>query len=121
MSNPLLYLRFGVLLAVLAVATACASNPELDPRRLQQAQTAIQEAREVNAGRHAAGTIARAEERLTMAREAVDDGDEKRARYLLEESAVLAELAEAQALERDSELALAQIRNSLAVLEQRLN
>jgi outer membrane PBP1 activator LpoA protein len=109
----------GPLLLALAVA-GCASTPELDPRQVQQAQIAIEEAKEVNAGRHAAGDLARAEERLATAHEAIEDGDEERARWLLNESVVLAELAEAKALERDSELALAQIRDNMSVLEDRL-
>jgi len=114
------YLRM-MLPAVMAVGlAACASTPEIDPRRIQQAEIAIQEAKEVNAGRHAAGTLARAEERLTTARTAIDQGDEERAEFLIDESVALAELAEAQALERDSELALAQIRENLTVLEREL-
>ena len=112
--------RLVLPLAFAAAVAACASDPEIDPRQLQQAQMSIEEAKEVNAGRHAAGELARAEERLAMAHEAIDNGDEQRARYLLDESVALAELAEAKALERDSERALAQIRNNLRALEEQL-
>lgn len=121
MKAVLTHCKLVIPLALMAVLGACASNPELDPRQLQQAETAIQEAKEVNAGRHAAGTLARAEERLAVAREAIDNGDEQRARYLVEEAIVLAELAEARALEGDSQRALAQIRENLNVLEESLN
>lgn len=120
MNNSRKHLRNIVPLVLAVGLAACASSPEIDPRRIQQAQIAIEEAKEVNAGRHAAGTLARAEERLNMARRAIDDGDEQRARFLLDESVALAQLAEAQALERDSELALAQIRENLNVLEREL-
>lgn len=120
MNERLKFLRLAGPLALAAVMAACASNPELDPRQVQQAQIAIEEAKEVNAGRHAAADLARAEERLAGAHEAIEQGDEQRARWLLDQSVVLAELAEAKALERDSELALAQIRDNMSVLEDRL-
>ena len=120
MIDPRKHLRMMLPMAVAAGLAACASTPEIDPRRIQEAEISIQEAKEVNAGRHAAGTLARAEERLTQARTAIDDGDEERAEFLINESVALAELAEAQALERDSELALAQIRENLTVLEREL-
>lgn len=121
METKTAYLRIAIPLAFAATLTACASTPELDPRQLQRAEIAIDEAKEVNAGRHSAGVLARAEERLNMAREAIEDGDEQEARFLVDEALVLAELAEARALARDSELALNQIRENLTVLEQRLN
>lgn len=120
MKNTTVYTRFLVPLALAAVVTGCASNPELDPREVQQARRAIEEAKEVNAGRHAAGTLARAEERLNMAQQAIDNGREEQARHLVQQAAVLAELAEARALERDSEQALAQIRENLAALQERI-
>lgn len=114
------HVRTVLPLALAGLLAACASTPDIDPRLMQQARIAIEEAREVNAGRHAPTTLARAEERLNAAQEAINDGDEERARYLIDESVVLAELAEAQALERDSEQALAQIRQNLRTLEQQL-
>lgn len=107
--------------AAALLLAACATTPDVDPRQVQQAEIAIDEAKEVNASRFAAGTLARAEERLMDAREAMEADDNDRARRLLEESVVLAELAEAKALEKDSEQSLAQIRENLNVLEQRLN
>jgi hypothetical protein len=113
--------RWAWAAAVAVLLTACASSPEVDPRQIQQAEIAIDEAQEVNASRFAAGTLARAEERLMDAREAMDRDDNDRARRLLEEAVVLAELAEARALEKNSEQSLAQIRENLNVLEERLN
>lgn len=120
MKDNIGHLRLVVPATLLALATACASTPEIDPRQLQQAEIAIDEAKEVNAGRHAAGTLARAEERLAMAKEAIDDGDEQKARFMVNEAIVLADLAEARALERDSELALKQIRDNLGALREQL-
>lgn len=119
MNARLKYLRIAFPLALVVVA-ACASTPELDPRQVQQAQIAIEEAKEVNAGRHAADVLARAEERLAGAHEAIEAGDAERAQWLLNESVALAQLAEARALERDSQQALAQIQDNMSVLEQQL-
>ena len=121
MNDTSVYARLAVPLAFVATLTACASTPDVDPRQIQQARTAVEEAKEVNAGRHAAGTLARAEERLAVAQEAIDAGRTERARYLLDEAVVLAELAEARALERDSEQALAQIQDNLAALQRELD
>ncbi|HEX7038348.1 MAG TPA: DUF4398 domain-containing protein [Pseudomonadales bacterium] len=119
MNARLKYLRIAVPLAAAAIA-ACASTPDVDPRRIQQARIAIEEAKEVNAGRHAADVLARAEERLAGARDAIEAGDGERAEWLLDEAVVLAQLAEARALERDSQQALAQIQDNMSVLEQQL-
>lgn len=119
MKARLKYLRIAFPLTVAAIA-ACASTADIDPRQVQQAQIAIEEAKEVNAGRHAADVLARAEGRLAGAHDAIEAGDGERAQWLLDEAVVLAQLAEARALERDSEQALAQIQDNMSVLEQQL-
>ncbi len=120
MPTTIRYLRLAVPLAFAAGITACASNPEIDPRELQRAQSAIQDAKQVNAGEYAAATLAHAQDRLEMARQAIDNGKEQKAHNLVDEAAVLAQLAQAEALKHDSEQSLAQIQDSLSALRDQL-
>ncbi len=87
---------------------------------MQQAQTSIQDAQDVNADKYAAATLARARDRLDMAHQAIDHGNGKQAHYLVEEATVLAQLAQAQALQHDSQQSLTQIEDNLKALKQRL-
>jgi hypothetical protein len=111
----------GMAASLLLILAACASNPEIDEREFERADTAVRQAREADDGRYAAALVARAEERLEQARREADAGNGEAALRKIDEAAVLAELAEATSLAEQSSVALAQVRESLTVLRERIN
>lgn len=121
MRQPATALWGSGLAAAALLLGACASTPDVDPRLVQQTETAIDEAREVDANRYAPRALARAEERLDRARDAMDEGEDAEARRLLQQAAVLAERAEAESLAEQSDQALTQIQENLAALRNQLD
>jgi hypothetical protein len=109
-----------LLVTVVASLTmsACSSKPDIDPRELELTRTAILEAKQVDAERHAAQALRVAEERLALARDRIDAGREDEAMRMLHEARVLAELAEAESLAQQTTQAAQAIQQSLSNLQK---
>lgn len=114
-------LRSILPLAAALAVSGCGSRAEVDPRELHQAQSAIEDAQQLDAGRPPAAVLREAEERLAVARRRVDEGHAEEALRLLREARVLATRAEAESLARQAVDAARSVEQSLSAMQRALD
>lgn len=98
---------------------ACAGDPAPDAE-MARAELAVSQAEDADAGTHAPGPYALAQDKLERARGAVADGDNVEARRLAEQAAADAELAEAQARSEVARQNAAELRANIGTLREEL-
>ena len=106
----------GITLGV----AACAGDPAPDAE-MARADLAVSQAEDANAGTHAPGPYALAQDKLERARAAVGDGDNLAARRLAEQAAADAQLAEAQARSEVARQNAAELRANIGTLRDELD
>ena len=106
----------GITLGV----AACAGDPAPDAE-MARADLAVSQAEDANAGTHAPGPYALAQDKLERAREAVADDDNVAARRLAEQAAADAELAEAQARSEVARQNAAELRANIGTLREEVD
>ena len=105
------------LLAWAAVLPACASMPPPNDK-LAVAQTSIERAERANAVELAALPMRNAREKLSQAKQAINDKDNEKALRLAEQADADAQLAEAQAQTAKSDKAVADLEEGLRTLQE---
>jgi len=114
------YSTGALVVLVSALVAACGSVPEsqgLQARTdISQAELAIENANQSGAADKAAADLFQAREKLARAREALDDGDEIRARRLAQQARADARLAEARAEAQTEQEQAASVRETVEAM-----
>lgn len=112
--------KLTMILATGALATACASGPPPATSQIASAETSIQHARDDGAQQFAASALNDAQDKLTAARLASENGEHEQAKMLADEAKLDAEYASALAEQKEAEQALAEVRNGIRTLEEEI-
>ena len=108
--------------AVLALGSiaGCAGNQPAPSAAIDRAEQRIDEANRAEAQRYANRELNMAREKLTLAREAQQEGDEERAARLAQHAELDAVYAAAMADNQETQAAVQELRNSLETLQSEL-
>lgn len=105
----------------LLLLTGCASSVPRPSDRLSTTQAAIAAARDADASRTAPALLESAQNKLSNARDAIDQERFRKASWLLEEAEVEADLAKARAETADMQRALDKLHDNTESLQRRLD
>ncbi|WP_084005393.1 DUF4398 domain-containing protein [Gilvimarinus polysaccharolyticus] len=108
---------FTILMTVFAL-TACANNAPVPNILLSQAEAGVEQARSLNAEKHAPLALRDAKQNLDKANAAIAKKDNAKASQWLERSVADSDLAIAKSHAKKSERAADQVEENLRVLEQ---
>jgi hypothetical protein len=111
------------LIAIIAagsLATACASGPPPASSQIASAETSIQHAEDGGARQYAVGALNDAQDKLTAAKLASENGEHAQARMLADEAKLDAEYAAAVAERKEAEAALTEVRSGIRTLQEEL-
>lgn len=114
-------LRSAILGAGLTLGVAACAGDPAPEAEMARADLAVSHAEDANAGIHAPGPYALAQDKLQRAREAVADGDMVAGRRLAEQAAADAELAEAQARSEVARQNAAELRANIETLREEVD
>ena len=109
------------LLAGAMLLVGCGSNPPPPTDTLAQAELAVKQAAQSEAGQYAGADLALAQDKLARSRDALAAEDHVRARRLAEQALVDAELAEARAEAERQVRTAAELRGSVDALQMEAN
>ena len=114
-------LRSAILGAGLTLGVAACAGDPAPEAEMARADLAVSHAEDANAGIHAPGPYALAQDKLQRAREAVADGDMVAGRRLAEQAAADAELAEAHARSEVARQNAAELRANIETLREEVD
>jgi hypothetical protein len=116
-------IKTGLLTIVVAALalSACANNAPLPSSLLTQAENNLEQARSVNAEKHAPLALREGKKHLAKARSAIANNEHAAARAWLEKSVADTNLAIAKAHAQKSQKAADQVEENLRVLEREVN
>ena len=125
MANARIYIKKIVsypimLIALPVILTGCMSNPERPVDQLARAQASIEQAERADARRYGVMELDSAREKLEQAKDYVEEGDMRQASWLAEEAELDAELAAAKARTRNTEIAVEELEQSIAILRDEI-
>jgi predicted nucleic acid-binding Zn-ribbon protein len=106
--------------ALALALAACGATGERPERDLARAEAGIRQAEQGGAGQYGALELQAARDKLSRARAAVDEGEMDVAQRLAEQAALDAELAAAKTRSRKADLAVQEVENSIAVLQEEM-
>jgi hypothetical protein len=113
--------RYGLVLGLSALMTACAGPGPKPTGELQSAETSIQQAEGADAREFEPVLLNEARNQVADAKELIDSERYREAEKLLEKAAVDAQLAMARSETQQAENAVEQINENIESLRQRLN
>ena len=113
-------LRSLALVALVAVASGCASSKPPPTAQLAESRTVIAQAEQTGADRYAPLELRKAKQKLDEAERLASKGDYDSARRMAEQAAVDAELAETLAQSQKAQAAVQEIRATIEALRQEI-
>lgn len=109
-----------LLLAALAMLTACASGPDRPTAEIARAEATIEQAEQSGARQYATAELDRAREKLAAAQSLADQDEMELARRHAEQAILDAELASAMARNRKAELAVDELNETIRTLREEI-
>lgn len=108
---------YGLVCAALLLTSGCASSRIPAPSsEFAAAAQSVEQAEQVGAEEYAPLEIREARQKLDRARELMDDKENKRAKMLIEQALVDAELAEAKSLSSKAQRAVDELQETIETL-----
>ena len=114
-------MRTTLLIFVGVLTLGGCASVEVSETNYASADEALADARAAGAEEYAGAALTEAENKLEMAKNAIDDNDEEAAQRYVAEAKVSAELAQATAQSEKSQLAANQVRESMRALQNEMS
>lgn len=102
------------------LGAGCASSPEPSDAQIVKAETSIEHAASSDAPEYAAASLDNARKKLTAAKIAAENGEEKESLRLAKEAEIDAEVAVALAEQAEAEESLREVREGIDTLREEL-